>query len=201
MDSVESKICKIIKKNGRGQAYTNKDFLDYGSRAAIDQALSRLVAKGALRRLRPGLYDFPRINKKLGGELSPLIEEAAKAIARKNNIRILSSGSLAANNLGLSTQVPAKIVFLTDGRNRKIKIGNQILIFKHASPKTMLIHGTKSESILQALRYIGKKYVDKEVIRKLKNQLSKQDKKWLLQDARHASGWIRDVAKEIIGSK
>ncbi len=127
-----------------------------GSRVAVDQGLCRLAQKGYIRRLKPGIYDFPRMNEKLGGELSPIVDEAAYAIARKNNIKIMISGALAANKLGLSTQVPAQKIFLTDGQNRKIKIRNFELVFRHVTPKRMGLCGKKSEVILQALDHIGK---------------------------------------------
>ncbi len=199
MQSIESIIIKKIRGKGRGSAYTSKDFLDLGTRAAVDKALSRLASKDIIRRLKSGLYDYPRINEKLGGELSPVIENVAKAIARKNNIRISISGALAANQLGLSTQVPAQIVFLTDGRDRKIKIYNQCLILRHSSPKNMAICGKKSELILQALRYLGKQSVDITVIEKLKKTLSDEDKKYLRIDSRLAPEWIGAVVENIIG--
>ena len=201
MQSIEGAIIRRIRGKGRGGAYASKDFLDLGIRAAIDQALSRLAAKKAIRRLRPGLYDYPRINDKLGGELAPVIEEVAKAIGRKNNFRILISGVLAANQLGLSTQVPAKIVFLTDGRDRKVKIHNQSLIFRHVSPRNMAICGKKSEMILQALRYLGKRGVDDDVIDRLNKMLSDKDKKHLKKDARYAPEWVSVVAGKIIGGR
>ncbi|MFC1510192.1 DUF6088 family protein [Candidatus Omnitrophota bacterium] len=200
MQSVENKIIKRISGKGRGAAYASKDFLDLGNRTAVDQALSRLAVKEVLRRLKPGVYDYPRINDKLGGELSPVMEEVAKAIARKNNFRILISGALAVNQLGLSTQVPAKIVFLTDGRERKVKILNQSLIFRHASPRNMAICGKKSEMILQALRYLGKRGVDDDVIGKLSKMLSSKDKKHLKKDIRYAPAWVGGVVDKIIGA-
>ncbi len=199
MQSIENNIVRRIRGKGRGAAYASKDFLDLGTRAAVDQALSRLTAKKAIRRLKPGLYDYPRINDKLGEELAPVIEEVAKAIGRKNNFRILISGVLAANQMGLSTQVPAKIVFLTDGRDRKVKIHNQSLIFRHASPKNMAICGKKSEMILQSLRYLGKRGVDDDVIDRLNTILSDKDKKHLKKDIRYAPEWVGAVADKIIG--
>ncbi|MDP8212320.1 MAG: DUF6088 family protein [Candidatus Zapsychrus exili] len=199
MQSIENTIIKRIRGKGRGRAYTSKDFLDLGTRASVDKSLSRLAAKEIIRRLKPGLYDYPKINDKLGGVLSPVIEEVAKAIARKNNIRILISGALAVNKLGLSTQVPAKIVFLTDGRDRKLKIYNQSLIFRHASPKNMAICGKKSELILQAIRYLGKQSVDSDVIYRLNKILTDKDKKHLRIDSRQAPEWVGSVVNKIIG--
>ncbi len=99
MQSIADKIIKRIRGKGRGQAYTNKQFLDLGSRAAVDKALSRLTKRKLIRRLKPGIYDYPRVNPKLGGILSPSRDNVAQAIAKKNGIRIQPSGAQAANAL------------------------------------------------------------------------------------------------------
>ncbi len=197
MQIVKDKIFARIRAKGRGAVYATKDFLDLGSRAAVDQALSRLVKEKALRRLRRGLFDYPRVNPKLGGELSADVDQVAHALARKVSSRIQPSGALAANALGLSTQVPAKRVYLTDGASRKIRVGNETMVFKHASPKSLVAKSKTSTLVLQALRYLGKGGVGDEVIEKLRATLSDQDKKRLVTDTRYASDWIVEVVQKI----
>ena len=138
MQSIANKIISRIKRNGAGFSFTAKDFLDLGSRGAVDMALSTLARSGKIRRVSRGVYDYPRHSELLGGLLAPDFDQIAHAIARKTGIRIQPSGALAANLLGLSEQVPAKIVYLTDGRSRTIRIGSQTITFKQTSPKELL---------------------------------------------------------------
>src|SRR6202043_984315 len=105
-----------------------------------------LAQSGKIRRVRRGLYDIPRVNPTLGGELSPDIDEAARAIARRQRWKIVPEGAWAANLLGLSTQVPAKIIYLTDGPSKDVPIARRTIHFKHARPKT--IAGLEEKSAL-----------------------------------------------------
>ncbi len=197
MQSVVDKVIRRIRGKGKGHVFTSKQFLDLGGRAAVDQALSRLARRGLIRRLKPGIYDYPRVNPRFGGALAPSQDEVAQAVAKKNGIRILASGAQAANILGLTKQVPAKRIFLTDGRSRTIKIGNQTLVFRHAAPKTM-IHGSRpGKAVIQALRYLGRDRVSKSVITKLRNTLSVKDKADLVKALEYAPDWLRPAVNEI----
>ena len=111
-------IVTRIERLGPGKTFSAKDFLDLASRTMIDVTLAKLAQSGQIRRVRRGLYDVPKINPALGGKLSPDIDEAARAIARRQRWKIVPEGTWAANLLGLSTQVPSKIVYLTDGPNK-----------------------------------------------------------------------------------
>src|SRR5258706_9157579 len=127
MQTMRDRIVRRIERLGKGKAFSAKDFLDIASRMTIDVTLASLVLDGKIRRVRRGLYDRPRVNPALGGKLSPDIDEAARAIARKQKWKIVPEGAWAANLLGLSTQVPAKIVYLTDGPNNKVSIGRRAI--------------------------------------------------------------------------
>ena len=116
MNTIQDDILERIRGQGRGKVFTPKDFLDLGSRDAADQSLSRLVKGGEIQRLGRGLYHFPRMNERLGIALGPDLDEIAEALARQTGSRVVPSGAVAANRLGLSTQVPAKPVYLTDER-------------------------------------------------------------------------------------
>src|ERR1035441_9745696 len=115
MQTMKDQILARINRRGHGKAFTAKDFLDIASRGTIDMALSSLTRSGTIRRVRRGLYDMPKLNPALGGKLSPDIDEAARALARRQRWKIVPDGAWAANLLGLSTQVPSKIIYLTDG--------------------------------------------------------------------------------------
>ena len=155
------------------------------------------MRNGKIRRIRRGLYDMPKINEALGGELSPDIDEAARAIARRQRWKIVPDGAWAANLLGLSTQVPSKIIYLTDGPNNEVPIGRRVIHFKHARPKAMAGLEGKFALVVQALRYLGKESVGSREIEKLRGSLSLTEKRKLVKDARFGVDWIYEVAKQI----
>ena len=126
MTTLTTAILKRVRGRGRGSVFCAKDFLDLGTRAAVDQVLCRLSRKRTIRRLGRGLYDYPRVHPKLG-VLTPTPAAIAQAVAKKTNSRIQPSGAHAANRLGLSTQVPAHLVYLTDGNSKQIQVGNQTI--------------------------------------------------------------------------
>ncbi len=198
MDDLKTKILSRVRGKGRGKVHVSKDFLDLGSRAAVDQALSRLVKAGQIRRLGRGLFDFPRINPRLGGELSPAPELVAEAVARKRGGRITPSGAYAANALGLSTQVPAKVVYVTDTSGGNVKVGKQTIAFKQVTAKRVAAKHKVSSTVFQALQHLGRDGVDDGVIKQLRANLSVRDKKILLKESRYAVGWISDFVKQIV---
>ncbi len=197
MQSVSDKILTRIRRQRRGHAFSSKDFLDIGSRASVDHALSALAKTGKIRRVARGIYDYPKVSPDLGGELSPDCDSVARAIARKNGVRIEPTGAWAANLLGLSTQVPAKIIYLTNGTSRTYQVGNQKIAFQRVGPKELLPKPGLSILVVQALRHLGQDRVDDSVVRRLRNQLSPADRKALLRDARYSADWIFEVVKRI----
>jgi len=194
---MRDKIVARIERLGAGKAFSAKDFLDIASRGSVDMALTGLTRCGTIRRVRRGLYDMPRVNPALGGKLSPDIDEAARAIARRQRWRIMPEGAWAANLLGLSSQVPSKIVYLTDGPNNEVPIGRRTIYFKHARPKVMAGLEGKFALVVQALRHLGKDGVGPREIKTLKAALSPAEKRKLVKDTRFGVDWIYDVAKRI----
>lgn len=194
---MKEKVLARIDGFDTGQVFSAKDFLDLASRGSIDMALSGLVRVNHIRRVRRGLYDRPKVNPALGGTLSPDIDEAARAIARKQRWKIVPEGAWAANLIGLSTQVPAKITYLTDGPNKEIPIGQRVIHFKHARPKTIAGPEGKSALVVQALRHLGKEAVGRREIETLSAALSSAEKRKLLKDTRFGADWIYDTAKQI----
>ena len=201
MQSLRNQILARIRGKGRGYVFSSKDFLDLGNRNPVDKALSRLWAQGIIRRVTTGIYDFPREDVDLGGRLSPDIHQVAQAIARKNGVCIQPSGALAANLLGLSTQVPAKIVYLTNGKSRTVEIRNRTLIFKRVKPREIRPGKEISILVTQALRFLGKERIEKNVIDHLRRQLSDVDQKKLLKDARYMEDWIWEVVRRITSKR
>lgn len=197
--SIQDALLNQIRRQGSGKVFTPKDFLDFGSREAVDQALSRLVRDGSLQRLGRGLYHYPRINPRLRIAVAPDTDEIAAAIARQTGSRIAPSGAMAANRLGLSTQVPAKPVYLTDGRSKQVRVGDLVFVVKHVSPKELPLGNRTSATVLQALRYLGKDGVDAKVISKIRKALSSKDRAQLLRDARYTTDWMVEVVRKIAG--
>lgn len=186
-----------MRKLGTGKIHASKDFLDLGSRAAVDQALSRLAGRKTIRRLGGGLYYIPRINPALGIELAPDMDAVAQAIARKTGSRIVPSGAVAANWLGLSTQVPAKPVYLTDGKSRSIRAGNTVFTMKHVSPRDLPLGSPTSAMVFQALRHIGEGSINEGVITHLRKRLTAEDRRKLLKDLLYVTGWISGAARKV----
>jgi len=132
-----------------------RDLLDLGTRPAVDQALSRLVQQGIIRRVRRGLYDLPRMGRLLKQPVVASPDELVHAWAKNNGLRVVPSGAYAANLLGLSTQVPAKIVYYTNGRTQTLQLGPYTIRLLNRGPKTMDVRGRVAPLVLQALRYLG----------------------------------------------
>jgi hypothetical protein len=197
MQTMRDQIVTRIERLGQGKAFSAKDFLDIASRTTIDVTLAALTLDGKIRRVRRGLYDMPKVNPALGGKLSPDIDEAARAIARKQKWRIVPEGAWAANLLGLSTQVPAKIIYLTDGPNNEVPIGRRSIHFKHARPKALAGLDGKFALVVQALRHLGKEAVGPREIAMLRAELSPTETCKLLKDTQFGVDWIHEVAKRI----
>jgi len=172
------------------------DFLDVGGRAAVDQALARLARAGTIRRLARGVYDFPRHDPRLGA-LSPSLVRVAAAIARSTGSQIQVSGAQAANQLGLSTQVPARLVYLTDGPTRTVQVGNRAIAFRHAAPRKLAGAGTAAGVVMQALRHLGRDGVTPDVIARIRQALRDDDRAVVSRHAAMAPAWMRPALEAI----
>jgi hypothetical protein len=150
-----------------------------------------------IRRIGRGLYEYPRNSRLLNEPLPPDLEKAAQAVARKHRWTIAPEGAMAANLLGLSQQVPAKIVFLSDGPSKSFKVGNRTLVFRHAGPKDLRMDHYSSRLVARALRFLGKGNVNDSVIRRLRRKLKPRDRTRFLQDARYGTDWILEIAQRI----
>jgi len=196
MHSVKNKVVARIYGKGRGWVFTPNHFLDLGVRKSIDMALSRLEDAGTIRHLARGLYDYPAQHKKLG-TLSARPDAVAQALSKSDASRLQPSGAYAVNLLGLSQQVPAKIVYLTDGADRKVQIGKQCILLKKTTPKNMQTAGRTSGLVIQALRYLKKDGVTSGMKAQLRRILSDKDKSQLQRDKIYAPVWTHAVFDEI----
>ena len=195
-DNTEKSILKRIRGSGRGSVFLPNQFTDLGERSAIDKALSRLAANGTIRRLARGVYDYPRTHPMMG-ELSPTIDAVAKAIAGRDQIRLQPTGAYAANLLGLSEQVPAKVVFLTDGASRTLKVGKLIIQLRQTTPRNMAAAGRLSGLVIQALRNLGKEHVTAGHLTRLKQRVPSSERKMLLRDLKLAAVWMQPLFREL----
>jgi len=194
--SIEKSVTSRIYGRGRGGVFTPNDFMDLGSRGSIDQSLHRLTRLGTIRRTARGLYHYPESHPLLG-EVAPSIEAVAKALAASEQVKLQPSGAYAANLLGLSEQVPAKVVFLTSGRARKVKLGKLVIELRPTTPRKVAAAGRTSGLVLAALRYLGKPHVTPERIAHLRKTLSATDRRQLLTDLRSAPAWLHPHLRAI----
>ena len=192
-------ITERIKKLGDGAVFSPKDFLDIGNRLLIDKTLSNLNKSGVIQRIGRGLYHSPKQSNLLDTPAAPDIDQVAKAIARKHRWTITPHGALAANLLGLSRQVPAKIVYMSDGPTREIRAGGHTIRFQHTQPKNMRTGNYSTRMIIQALSYMGKNNIGTKEIEYLKDKLPAKEKQALLADARYGTDWIFETVQKIAG--
>lgn len=196
MKSIDNKLVSKIFGHGRGYVFTPSAFSSLGDPRVIGTVLTRLCRKGTIRRLARGLYDYPRKHDQLG-VLSPTIEDIAAALKGRDATRLQPSGAYAANLLGLSDQVPMKVVFLTDGASKHIVLGKQEIILKRTTPRNMATAGRVSGLVIQALRYLGQRHVDDTVWAVLKSRLNDNDKELLIKDLQYAPAWIADIMRNL----
>lgn len=194
--SVYEKLRQQVQKRERGAVFVTREFLELGSRAAVDEALSRLAKEGLIRRLGRGLYDYPRLHPTLG--LVPADpDRIADALARKTGSRLQSTGARAANALGLSGQVAARPVYLTDGHRRAVQVGGQLIELRHAAPRSMAGAGHTEGMVIQALRHLGPEQIDADTIEHLRRTLTPREKVALRREALNAPGWLFPTLQEI----
>ncbi|OGA04573.1 MAG: hypothetical protein A3H35_17585 [Betaproteobacteria bacterium RIFCSPLOWO2_02_FULL_62_17] len=194
--SIDTQVIDRIQTAAGGRVFTPRDFLDLGSRYAVDQALSRNCRAGRLRKVTRGLYDVPRTDPQLG-RLSASTDAIADALRGRDAIRLQPTGAYAANMLGLSDQVPMKIVYLTDGRSRRVTIDNREIVLKRTTPRNMATAGRLSGLVIQTLRWLGQKNVDDTVIAKLRRNLKPADRAGLLADVQFAPAWIATIFRRL----
>lgn len=197
MKSIEKQIEKSITTKRKGTLFLPDDFLSFGSSEAIRKALGRLEDKKIIIRVSQGIYVQPKISK-LIGPLTPSAEEVAEAIAKRDKIRTIPTGSYALNALGLSSQVPMKIVLLTDGSPREIKVGKRSIKFKRTTPKNLMAKGKISRLVIQALKEIGIGKIKIEEEHKILELLKKENVKDLKHDIALAPVWIQKLMKKAL---
>ena len=197
MQSIVNKTLSRIHGRGRGWAFSSSDFVSEFSREQVDNALSDLTKDGKIRRVCRGVYDYPKYSNLLEQHLSPDFDQVAQAFARKFNWRIQPSGDAALNLLGLSTQVPGRIVYLSDGPTRKYSIGNYTLEFKKSALKDVGFKHRESGIIVQAIKALGKEQASKIPVENIRKQLDMSKGRRIIKDTKSVTSWIYDYIKKI----
>jgi len=198
MQSTHNQIKSTILKSRKGKIIFSSNFSQYGTDVAIRHTFSRLCKEGILIRLSAGIYLYPEIDKEIG-VIYPSIEKIAKEIAKQEKARIIPTGVYALNALGLSTQIPMRVVFLTDGTPRMINIeGEASIKFKKTAPKYLSFKSKLISLIVFALREIGENKATDEQLEKIKNLLKNEQKEIIINDLALAPVWVKNTISKLI---
>jgi len=197
MQSIKNKVIARIYGKGRGWVFTQTDFSDISSRDGVDTALKTIAKNGPIRRLYRGLYDYPRFSDLLQKELGPDIMKVAEAFSRKFNWRIQPSGVTALNLMAVSTQVPGRYLFNSDGPNRIYKIDKTIIEFKKIALKESGLKHVESQIIVQGLKELGEKQTDEKVINLIRKWLPVEKRKLVLKETQRVTAWVYKAIRKI----
>jgi hypothetical protein len=200
MQSIDDKILIKIVKAGKGSLFFTDDFIKYGSAKAVSKALERLAAKEVICRVARGVYTRLE-NDPVLGPVKPGAESIAEAIRRRDKAKIIPTGAMAMNALGLSTQVPMNVVYLTNGTARKINLGKRKIVFKKTTPRNLAAIGKISSLVIQALKEIGKGNATESEIDSILKHLEKEEPYRLEHDIKLAPEWIRIIMRKVIKAK
>lgn len=193
---IDKAILRSIRSRPPASVFAARHFADLGSQDAVRKALSRLVKAGKIRRIRRGLYDLPRSNPIIG-QTAPDIMATVRALMDGSHAQWQFTGAYAANALGLSDQVPAKVIILTDGVPRRVALGKLMLVFRRAAPRNLLGAGTRAGLVFQALRYLKGSPDMPKHIGKLKKDLDARTKKDLAALTPKLPAWMQPLAQQI----
>lgn len=197
VQSITKKIVSRIYGKGRGWAFSQTDFTDIGSRAAVDQALSRLTRRGSIRRLRPGLYDYPRYSELLNRTVGPNMEQVARAFARKHNWDVVPDEATSLQLLGLDTQVPARYRFLSSGPKAEYDILGMKLQLEHRKQQRTSINDPFAASLVQALHAVGQGNLTDDERNHLASLRTPREYARIVRQTRSVTSWVHEELKTI----
>ena len=197
---IAEKVRRRIQKGEGGTVFLVRDFLDVGTQETISRILSRLAAEGVLRRLRQGLYEYPRMSELLGKTAPPDPDVVAEAIARRTGNKVVPTEAKVANALGLTTQVQAKNIYLTNGgKKRHVKVGDQTIELRPTSARNFPTN--RGEALIQGLRFVGEGNVTDEIIEKFQGELAERQKAALRRKLPDAPAWMQPALRRIAERK
>jgi hypothetical protein len=189
-------ILQRVAKKGRGWAFTPHDFADLGDPRVVGVTLGRLVRDGKIRRISRGIYDSPHDHPLLG-KTGATSDAVVAAVARGRHLRLLPSPQVAANQLGLSTQVPVRLIYQSDGAPATLNFGKRQIVFRRNTGRNLALAGRTSGVVAQALRDLGKGNVTPDTIRHLRRRLDADARKQLVADIALVPAWMRPIFTEI----
>jgi len=192
MAAVADSIIKRELTVPGAEAFTPKDFLDLGTRASVDMALTRLTQSGQIRRIGRGLYDYPKLHDRLGA-LTPEADAIAQAVATQGGDKLVRSGAQAANRLGLSTQVPVKASYATSGPTRVKKVAGRTIALKRSRAPILDSGFPRANAVLQMLAHAGKANVDDDLIQRLAAGIDDRDLVALRKAQAQMPSWMSDA--------
>ena len=189
----QEEIIKFVKSKGDGFAFSVSDLPDYASRTMFDKTLCIMAKSGKIRRIMRGIYDLPRWSDVLNKECPPELGEVAKALARKFGWTLLPSDEGALNGFGLSTQIPARMIYLSDGPSKSYQVGRHILEFQHRCFRETDMKGRSARMVVRALKGLGKTYANEEIVEKIAKRYSNEEWDEIVDATQRVSSWIRDL--------
>lgn len=190
--SVTAAVWAEVLQVPLGQPFPSTSVRHCGSRASVDQALSRLVVAGSLDRLCRGMYVRPRKSRPVGSS-SPSVEEIVKVRTAACGETIDVHGAEAARRLGLTSQVPLRVIYLTSGRSRTLDIGGVAVTFRHTSPRWLTLAGTAAGLAATALRYMGRNDVDGRTIERVRKAIGEEQFVLLSSTPSVTPAWLGDL--------
>ena len=195
-DSLDTQLTRYVHRSRAGTVFTPATFANLGNSPAVNKALQRLVAAGKLRRLARGLYDKPRRDQLLG-VLWPSVDVVVQALAGKDRLRVQPAGLYAANLLGLSEQVPAKVILLTDGASRSVRAGPMQITLKRTSTRNMAAAGRLSGLVIQAFKSLGQENITPQRLAHLRRVIPADKRARLVTDLALAPAWMRPMLRSL----
>ncbi len=190
-EKVHTHIQSSISKRKPGEILFLADFRGKGTQVAIKKAMSRLAKAGLVKRLAHGIYYIPKTDPVLG-ELRPDVDDVIKMLAQKERIRVRPAGAYALHQLGLTTQIPMKRAYLTDGNSRQFRLGKTLIRFKATSSKKLSTAGKISSLVIQAIEEMGVDHISPELEKKILESLRKEEPGKLKHDLALASAKVND---------
>ena len=200
MTTISNQIRFRISEFQTEKVFIASDFIDLADISTVWQVLSREEKDGTIKRIFQGFYYKPEYSALLDEYEAPSPHEVALAIARKYGWNIAPSENSALNMLGLSTQVPAKWTYVSDGPYRKIKLDNIDIEFKHRNNREITGLSYKTSLIIQAIKAIGRDKLDDNAIMRFSSILTEEEKAWMLEEAKYVTAWVYGVIKQICRS-
>lgn len=195
---VRALVLEQIRRKGRGWVFTARDFPEPATPEEVRETLRAIRRAGRLKKITAGVFYYPRKIRDLNIEVPPDPVQVARAVARLRGYRIAITGAAAANRLGLTTQVPAKPIFLTDGPSKEIPLGKTTVVLRHASAKFVRVGGDLERALVQAVIYLGRDALDERALHKLRDAipLARQDR--VLAAARRVGGWVGQALQRVV---